>query len=132
MLNAVPSQKPYQNKVIDVKHFSSDAAAHANSCFSPVISAICLPPPLSSLQQLLQRIWLPHGAQVSGAECCIKGVSHSSVSIAPSSPRALSPEFHLSFTHFMSNYIVKLKSLYTAELNAAPSVVHQLPGPRLL
>lgn len=111
------------NRDTIVKHFLPDASAHANAYFSPVISTICLPKPLSSLQQLLQRIWLPHGAQVSGAECCIEGVSHSSVSTPPSFPPALAPEFH----PLLSYYIVKLKSP-----NAAPSVIHQLPGPRLL
>lgn len=82
-----------------VKHLQSDGAADANVSLLSFF-AIRPPPPLCSFQQLLQRIWLPHGAQVSGAERCVEGVPHSSVSIQ----RKL---FRPSFTHSLSNSVTR-------------------------
>lgn len=81
---------------------------------SPVVSAIRPPPPLSSLQQLLQRIWLLHGAQVSGAERRVEGVSHSSVSIH-------CEPFRPSFTHSLSNDVIKRCALCRPPATGTPS-----------
>lgn len=43
-----------------------------------------------------------------------------------------SEHFHPTFTHSFSNDIVKVKLPNLTVLKALPSVVHQLPGPRLL